>query len=67
MGGKLCIHPRQVAAVKRGSLPTKADGAWARRVLDAVAQSGAGAIAVDGKLVARPVVERARMIVAQLS
>jgi len=63
MGAKLCIHPRQVEAVKRGFLPTDAEYAWARRVLDAIAQGTAGAIAVDGKLVDRPVVERARKIV----
>ena len=66
MGAKLCIHPRQVDAVNRGFLPTEAEGAWARRVLDAVAQAGAGAIAVDGKLVDRPVVQRALAIAAQL-
>ncbi|TDG07115.1 CoA ester lyase [Paraburkholderia guartelaensis] len=65
MGAKLCIHPRQVDAVNRGFLPTESDCAWARRVLDAVAKSGAGAIAVDGKLVDRPIVERAKAIVAQ--
>jgi len=66
MGAKLCIHPRQIDAVNRGFLPTEAESAWARRVLDAVAQAGAGAIAVDGKLVDRPVVERAKAIAAQL-
>jgi len=66
MGAKLCIHPRQIDAVQRGFLPTEAEGAWARRVLDAMAQAGAGAIAVDGKLVDRPVVERALAIDAQL-
>ncbi|SMG58922.1 HpcH/HpaI aldolase/citrate lyase family protein [Paraburkholderia susongensis] len=66
MGAKLCIHPRQVETVKRGFLPSEAESAWARRVLDAIAQGSAGAIAVDGKLVDRPVVERAKAIVAQL-
>ncbi|OLL27425.1 CoA ester lyase [Burkholderia sp. SRS-W-2-2016] len=66
MGAKLCIHPRQVDTVKRGFLPTDSESAWARRVLDAIANGSAGAIAVDGKLVDRPVVERARAIVAQL-
>ncbi|WP_029005281.1 HpcH/HpaI aldolase/citrate lyase family protein [Azorhizobium doebereinerae] len=63
-GGKLCIHPAQVAPVNAAFLPSDADLAWARRILDAVAQGGAGAIAVDGKMVDRPVVERARAITA---
>jgi citrate lyase subunit beta/citryl-CoA lyase len=66
MGAKLCIHPRQVDPVKRGFLPTEAEYAWARRVLDAIAHAGAGAIAVDGKLVDRPVIERAKKIVTQI-
>jgi citrate lyase subunit beta/citryl-CoA lyase len=65
MGAKLCIHPRQVGAVKRGFLPTDAECTWARRVLAAIAQGSAGAIAVDGKLVDRPLVERAKMIIAR--
>ncbi|OJY23398.1 CoA ester lyase [Pandoraea sp. 64-18] len=65
-GAKLCIHPRQVGIVRDGFLPTQQEAEWATRVLDAVAAGGAGAIAVDGKLVDRPVVERAKAIVAQL-
>lgn len=66
-GAKLCIHPKQIAIVRDGYLPTPQETDWAMRVLDAVATAGAGAIAVDGKLVDRPVVERARAIMGQLS
>lgn len=63
MGGKLCVHPRQVATVNAAFLPSEADVAWARRVL--VALDGAhGAVAVDGKLVDKPIVDRARRILA---
>ncbi len=64
-GGKLCIHPAQVAAVNQAFAPTREEQAWAARVLQAFADSGGGATAVDGRMVDRPVVERARRIAAQ--
>lgn len=63
-GGKLCIHPAQVSAVNRAFTPTEQEQAWAQRVLQAFADSAGAATAVDGKMVDRPVVERARRIVA---
>ncbi len=62
-GGKLCIHPKQVAAVNRCFCPSEEEVAWAHRVLDASAASGGAAVAVDGKMVDRPVILRARQIV----
>ncbi|SEK11372.1 CoA ester lyase [Achromobacter sp. NFACC18-2] len=64
-GGKLCIHPRQVAQVNAAWLPTEAEQSWARRVLEAFEASGGAATAVDGKMIDKPVVEQARGIVAQ--
>ena len=61
-GGKLCIHPRQVASVNRHFAPSEAERAWAQRVLDAAAASGGAAIAVDGKMVDKPVILRAQAI-----
>lgn len=63
-GAKLCIHPKQVALVQRGFLPSDQERAWAERVLAAVAADPHGAIAIDGKLVDKPVVDRARAISA---
>jgi citrate lyase subunit beta/citryl-CoA lyase len=63
-GGKLCIHPSQVAAVNRAFAPSAEEQAWALRVLQAFDASAGAATAVDGKMVDRPVVERARRIVA---
>src|SRR5476651_1940107 len=63
-GGKLCIHPRQVEAVNQGFAPSDADFAWAERVLAKLAENPKGAIAVDGKLVDKPIVDRAKRIVA---
>jgi citrate lyase subunit beta/citryl-CoA lyase len=64
-GGKLCIHPRQVAAVNAAFLPTPAEREWAQRVLAAFEASGGAATAVDGKMIDKPVVDRARRIVQE--
>ncbi|MEP6941932.1 MAG: CoA ester lyase [Betaproteobacteria bacterium] len=60
-GAKLCIHPRQLERTHRAFAPSAEEIDWARRVLAAVA-SGRGAVAVDGKMVDRPVVLKARDI-----
>jgi citrate lyase subunit beta / citryl-CoA lyase len=61
-GGKLCVHPRQVAAINEGFLPSESEVEWAQRVVTAASQSGENALRLDGKLVDRPVIERARAI-----
>ncbi|RYF70194.1 MAG: CoA ester lyase [Comamonadaceae bacterium] len=61
-GGKLCIHPLQVAAVNSAFEPSAEQQAWAQRVLAAFEASGGAATAVDGKMVDQPVFERARRI-----
>lgn len=63
-GAKMCIHPRQVATVHAMLAPTDAQRAWAARVL-AAAESGSGAVQVDGKMVDQPVLLRARAILNQ--
>ncbi|TNC29078.1 HpcH/HpaI aldolase/citrate lyase family protein [Amycolatopsis alkalitolerans] len=60
-GGKLCIHPRQVPLVREGFAPTEEELSWARRVLAA----GDSVSAVDGQMVDRPVLERARRLLAR--
>ena len=58
---KLCIHPRQLAAVRSVFTPSPARRAWARAVL-ALAD---GPVAVlDGQMVDAPVVARALSILA---
>ena len=61
-GGKLCIHPRQVAVVNMGMSPAPHELDWARRVL---AQAVEGVSVVDGSMVDAPVLARARSIVAR--
>jgi citrate lyase subunit beta/citryl-CoA lyase len=63
-GAKLCIHPSQLPAVNAGFSPSEADIAWAGRVIEAIGRSGGAAVAVDGKMVDRPVVLKAERIVA---
>lgn len=61
-GGKLCIHPKQVAAVNAAFSPSEAEVGWARRVLEAARQSGGAAVALDGRMIDRPVILKAQRI-----
>lgn len=63
-GAKLCIHPRQVAAIHRALTPSAEELAWAQRVLAAAAQAH-GAVQLEGRMVDKPVIERARRLVAR--
>jgi len=62
-GAKLCIHPKQVAAIRQALIPTAAEIHWARRVIAAV-EASEGAAQVDGKMVDRPVLLKAQSILA---
>ncbi|MFO1329405.1 MAG: CoA ester lyase [Rubrivivax sp.] len=64
-GAKLCIHPRQVAAVNQGFMPSAQELDWAQRVLAAAQASGGAAVAVDGKMVDAPVLLRAQRLLAR--
>jgi citrate lyase subunit beta/citryl-CoA lyase len=66
-GAKLLIHPGQVAGVHAGLAPSARERAWAQRIIDAAAAAQGAAVAVDGKMVDRPVLERARRILANAS
>jgi citrate lyase subunit beta/citryl-CoA lyase len=61
-GGKLCVHPQQVATVNAAFLPAAAEVAWALRVVQAAAAAAGGAVAVDGVMVDRPLLLRAQAI-----
>ena len=63
-GGKLCIHPRQVAVVNDAFLPTTEQYQWAQRVMVAFEQSKGAATAIDGKMIDRPVVDHAQRIIS---
>ena len=57
-GGRLCIHPAQLAAVRAGFAPTAEEVAWARRITGA----GDSVVRVGEEMVDRPVLQRARAI-----
>lgn len=66
--GKSCIHPSQIALANEVFRPSEAEIAAAQRIVAAADQAdaaGVGAYLVDGKMVDRPFVERARAVLAQ--
>jgi citrate lyase subunit beta/citryl-CoA lyase len=60
--GKLCIHPKQVSTINDCFASSEAEIAWAKKVLDAFERANGAAVAVDGKMVDRPVIIRAQGI-----
>lgn len=64
-GGKLCIHPKQIAATNDAFRPSDDEVAWAQAILaEQAARPQDAVFAHRGELVDRPVLERARLIVA---
>ncbi|MFA9277666.1 MAG: CoA ester lyase [Rhodoluna sp.] len=60
-GGKLCIHPAQVELVHASFAPSAEQVAWAEKV---VGLEG-GASQLDGVMIDKPVVDRAKRILAR--
>jgi len=66
--GKLCIHPKQLGPTNRVFQPSEADVEWAEALLESLRArrpGDAGAFSFRGTMVDRPVIERARQILAQ--
>jgi citrate lyase subunit beta/citryl-CoA lyase len=64
-GGKLCVHPAQIAPIAAAFRPKPDELRWAERVLRA-AEAANGAVTVaEGVMIDVPVVERARRILGQ--
>lgn len=63
-GAKLCIHPAQLEPVRRGFTPDLELLQWARTVLLTSNQTP-GATALDGAMIDKPVLDRARRILAR--
>ncbi len=62
---KLAIHPRQVPIIHEVLRPTEREVAEARRIVEAFAQAEsvhAGVASLDGKMIDKPVVDRARRL-----
>ena len=64
MQARLCIHPKQVAALHAALAPSSAEIAWAQRVLAAEAASP-GAARLEGRMIDRPVVLQAQRTLAR--
>ena len=63
--GKLCVHPRQVAYVNEAFSPTADHVASAQYLLESSADGRAGQI--DGRMVDKPVLDRARRVLERAS
>jgi citrate lyase subunit beta / citryl-CoA lyase len=67
MGGKLCIHPRQVPVVGFAFARDTDSLEWARAVLDGYTANGGNAFLLDGQMIDAPVVTRARGVISRQS
>ena len=65
-GGKIAIHPDQVAIIHDVFTPTADEVSWARRVVAAFeGQPAAGVLTLDGKMLDRPHLVLARRLLAR--
>lgn len=61
--GKLCIHPGQLAIVNEAFSPSSVELDWSQKVVAAFEAADAGGVRLlDGKMVDRPHLERARFV-----
>jgi citrate lyase subunit beta/citryl-CoA lyase len=63
-GAKMCIHPKQVAILQQLMRPEPAELEWAQRVVEA-SRNSSGAAQVDGRMVDRPVLQKALALLAR--
>jgi citrate lyase beta subunit len=63
--GKACIHPAQLETINRVFAPSDGEIEWARAIVDAFEAQSEGVLAVNGTMVDRPVVERARRLLRE--
>ncbi len=64
-GGKLAIHPAQIAPIRAAFAFSQKEIDWAERVTSAI--TGGAAQRVDDKMIDRPVIERAKQILVRSS
>lgn len=63
--GKMAIHPAQLPVIHEVFTPSEREVERARRILDADREAGGGAVALEGRMVDRPVAEVARRVLAR--
>lgn len=67
-GGKYLIHPSHIEPVQRVFTPSETEVAQARRLLAAWEEAeaqGLGAVQLEGRMVDKPIAERARRVIEQ--
>lgn len=63
--GKLAINPRHIEAIHEGFTPNPKEILWANRVLEIIKtaqEQGLGVVALDGKMIDKPIVDRAKRL-----
>lgn len=68
MNAKAAIHPNQIDIINESFLPSNKLITWAKRVMIATEEAnkkGLGAFSLDGKMVDKPVIERAKKILTK--
>ena len=63
--GKMAIHPAQLPVIHEVFTPSELEVERAQRILDADREAGGGAVALEGRMVDRPVAEVARRVLAR--
>lgn len=63
--GKMAIHPAQLPVIHDVFTPSELEVERAHRILDADREAGGGAVALEGRMVDRPVAEVARRVLAR--
>ena len=63
--GKVAIHPAQIPVIHEVFTPSPEEVQRARKIVEADRAAGGGAVALDGKMVDRPVVEAARRLLTR--
>ncbi len=59
---KLAIHPQQVRTIHEVFRPTEKEIAEARRIVEAFAKAHSGVTTLDGMMIDKPIVDRARRV-----
>jgi citrate lyase subunit beta / citryl-CoA lyase len=66
-GGKIAIHPDQVAIIHEVFTPSDAEIAWSRRVIETFESNpSSGVLTLDGKMLDKPHLTLARRMLARL-
>ncbi len=65
--GKASIHPAQIETINAVFSPSEREVEWARGVVEAFEGQSEGVLALNGTMVDKPVVDRARRILAEVA